>query len=235
MPYPVTLLATGALYLSGVVSRDFQTPTNSQINLAIDWLNDILADKTVDVGMIPYYSSLNFYANAGQSEYFIPNLIEVETLVFYINEVRYATTSINRRAFRGEPRAENINSLPFNFNVERQLGGALVSLYFYPSVNYPITIWGLFRMQQVQTNQDLELTLDRFYINYMKYKLAERIDFEYNFDVPIGVTKQLTEYNAYINKLSAQMDTTMSKISALSPVARGINYGTVNIGPWQPS
>jgi hypothetical protein len=235
MTYTVETLASGAYFLAGVLGRNFQTATGVQTNLGIDWLNDIIADKTIDSGMIPYYSNLTFTAIPGQPQYFFPNLIEVQTCVFYINSVRYAMTQIGRRSFRGDPRAENIQSLPFNYNVERQLGGAMLSIYFSATQAFPMEMWGLFRMQQVVLNQDLELTLDRFYINYLKYKLAERICQEYNYAVPEGVIRQLREYDEYIDKASAKMDITMNKISALSPFSRGVNYGVVNLGPWAPN
>lgn len=235
MPYTVEQAVNGAYFSSGILGRNFQTATGVQIQLGVDFLNDIIADRTIDQGMIPYYSKITFTAVPGQPDYYFPNLIEVSTCVFFINSVRYAMTQINRRSFRGDPRAENIQSLPFNYIFERQLGGAMLSVYFSAQQAFPMQMWGLFRMQPVALNQDLEQTLDRFYINYLKYKLAERLCFEYQFDVPPGVAKQLQAYEDYIDKSSAKMDTTVSKISTLSPIGRGVNYGIVNLGPWMPS
>jgi hypothetical protein len=235
MAYTVNALAQGAFFLSGVIGRDFQEASPEQINLGIDFLNDILADKTIDTAMIPYYSKIDFTAIPAQPDYYFPNLIQVETCVFFIHTVRYAMTQINRRSFRGDPRAENIQSLPFNYMFERQLGGGMLSIYFNAVRPFPMQMWGLFRLAQVVYNQDLELTLDRFYINYLKYKTAERICQEFNYEVPSGVIRQLNEYENYIARSTQQMDITMSKISALSPYAQGVNYGIVNFGPWMPS
>jgi hypothetical protein len=235
MAYTTNALAQGAFFLSGVIGRDFQEASPEQINLGIDFLNDILADKTIDTAMIPYYSKIDFTAIPAQPDYYFPNLIQVETCFFFINTVRYAMTQINRRSFRGDPRAENIQSLPFNYMVERQLGGAMLSIYFEAEQAYPMQLWGLFRLAQVVYNQDLEQSLDRFYINYLKYKTAERICQEFNYDVPPGVIRQLGEYDNYISRSTQQMDITMSKISALSQYNRGVNYGLVNLGPWQPT
>lgn len=235
MPYTTDALATGAFFLSGVLGRDFQTPTGPQIDIAVDLANDIIADKVVDKGMIPYYSKIEFNAIGAQPDYYFPNLIDVSTCVFFINTVRYAMTKINRNSFRGDPRAENIQSLPFNYLFERQLGGGKLSVYFQPDKSFPMEMWGLFRMAQITLGQDLEQTLDRFYINYLKYKTAERICFEWNYAVPEGLAKQLRMYELSIDKSSAKMDITMNKISALSPYTRGVNYGLVNLGPWQPN
>ncbi len=160
MPYTVIELINGAYYTSGVVSREFQTVQGSQLNDGLGFLNDILTDKTVEDDMIPYYQRLSFPTRPGASEYFIPNLIEIGTLVFFINTVRYQMTEIPRRNFFGSSRANNIQSLPFTWHVERKFGGATLFLYFNPDTNFPLEVWGLFRLAEVAINQDLmsELT-----------------------------------------------------------------------------
>jgi len=89
--------------------------------------------------------------------------------------------------------------------------------------------WGLFRLDEVALNQDLSLTLDRFYINYLKFALAERLCIEFNFVIPTGVDMQLKKYEAMIQSRSAQLDLTMQKMSTLTNGST-LNYGTVNLG-----
>ncbi len=92
-----------------------------------------------------------------------------------------------------------------------------------------MTIWGQFRLQAVVINQDLSLTLDRFYINYLKFDLAVRLCAEYNYTVPPGVMTQFKKYEDNISKKSGPMDLRLIKLSSLQ--RRGsINYGQVNIG-----
>ena len=155
MTYPVIELVNQAYYTSGVVSRDFQTVTGSQINDGINFLNDIITDKTVENNMIPYATKYSFNAVPAQYNYFIPNLIQIETLVFFINSVRYQMNPIPRHQFFGTSRADNIQSLPFTWHTERQVGGSMLFLYFLPDVNYPMEIWGQFRLTEVAINQDL--------------------------------------------------------------------------------
>ncbi len=159
MSYTVIELINGAYYTSGVVSRDFQTVQGSQVNDGLMFLNDILADKTVENDMLPYYTNYTFNAVQGQERYFVPNLIEIETLVFYINTVRYQMTEIQRRMYFGTSRANNIQSLPYNWHVERCFGGANLFLYFVPNTNYPMEVWGQFRLSEVSINQDLSSQL----------------------------------------------------------------------------
>lgn len=154
MVYTVTNLITDAFYVSGIVSRDFEQPTGSQLAVGLNTLNSVISDKAIESDMIPYYTKYSFNAISGVETYFIPNLETADTLVFYLNSVRYQMRQINRIAFRGNPRA-NISSLPFNWNIERCVGGALVSLYFFPDKNYPLELWGLFRLSQVSLGQDL--------------------------------------------------------------------------------
>lgn len=228
MAYTVTKLITDAYYASGIVSREFETINGSQLNDGFNFLNDVLADKAIEKDMIPYYLKYEFNAVAGQEMYFIPNLESIDTLVFFINNVRYQMQEIHRVGFFGTSRAD-VSSLPFTWHLERCFGGANLFLYFFPDTNYPMEAWGLFRLAEVTLNQDLSLTLDRFYLNYLKYALAERLCSEFNFVVPAGVDKQLKQYQLMIQSRSAPLDLTMQKTSTLNGQAT-LNYGSINLG-----
>jgi hypothetical protein len=78
-------------------------------------------------------------------------------------------------------------------------------------------------------NQDLSLTLDRFYINFLKFDLAVRLCAEYNYNVPPGVMKAYEKYVDTIEKKSGPMDMELKKLSSLQRRG-GINYAQVNIG-----
>lgn len=229
MAYTTLQLINNAYYESGIVSRGFETVSGQQAQDGLQFLNDLIEDKTVDNGLIPYYLEYDFAAEIGQEVYFIPNLINVDTFVFYINTVRYQTQNRGRREYFGTSRADNIQSLPGSWHLERCFGGANLYIYFLPDQNFPLTIWGQFRLQEVTINQDLSLTLDRFYINYLKYDLAVRLCAEYNYTVPPGVAKALNKYVIDISKKSGPMDLKLIKLSTLQRRG-GINYGQVNLG-----
>ena len=229
MAYTTLQLINNAYYEAGIVSRGFETVGGQQATDGLQFLNDLLQDKTVENGMIPYYSEYNLTAVAGQETYYIENLIEIETFVFYIDSVRYATENRARREYFGSSRADNIQSLPGSWHMERAFGGANLYIYFNPDQAYPMTIWGQFRLDEVTINQDLSLTLDRFYINYLKFDLAARLCAEYNYSVPPGVQRALNRYEDNISKKSGPMDLRLVKMSSLQRRG-GINYGMINIG-----
>lgn len=229
MAYTTLQLITNAYYESGIVSRGFETVSGQQANDGLQFLNDLIADKTIDNGLIPYYQQHDFTAVTGQEMYFIEDLIEIETFVFFIDTVRYQTENRARREYFGSSRADNIQSLPGSWHMERCLNGANLYIYFKPNTTYPLTIWGQFRLQSVVINQDLSLTLDRFYINYLKFDLAARLCAEYNYSVPPGVSKALDKYEDNIKKKSGPMDMRLMKLSSLQRRG-GINYGQVNLG-----
>lgn len=229
MAYTTIQLINNAYYESGIVSRGFETVSGPQVNDGLLFLNDLIADKTVENGLIPYYEQLDFPAVIGQEKYFIPDLIEIDTFVFFIDTVRYQTQNRARREYFGSSRADNIQSLPGSWHMERCFGGANIYIYFKPNEAFPLTIWGQFRLQQVALNQDLSLTLDRFYINYLRFDLAVRLCAEYNYSVPPAVGKALASYEDNISKKSGPMDLRLIKLSSLQRRG-GINYGTVNIG-----
>ncbi len=230
MAYTVLKLITNAYYITGIVSRELETVSGSQFEDGLDSLNDIIMEKTSEKGMIPYFTTFDFDSIIGVEEYYIENLIEVSTLVFFLSSVRYQMIPIDRDAYFGLPRAENVESLPFNYHVEREFGGARIFLYFKPQQAYPMKLWGKFRLAEVSLNQDLSLTLDRFYISYLKYKLAERICIDFQYTVPPDVIRQLEELEMTISKRSGPLDLKMKKISTLNNVAYGLNYAQANLG-----
>ncbi len=175
MAYTVTQLIVESYYLSGRVSQGLQTITGPQLNAGLRYLNALLAVKSVNSRLIPYYNEYQFNAVVGQEEYFIPGLIYVETLTFLYSTVRWSMIQCTRKDFQGSSRAENIKSIMQNYYVERCKGGANLFMYFFPDQTYPMKIWGKFALLNVVLNQDLEATLEDFYIEYLRYALAEYI------------------------------------------------------------
>ena len=235
MSYTAFEVITGAYYTSGIVARGFQEPDGSQVNEGLDLLNDILEFKTVELDMVPYFTKYSFTAVPNQQTYFIPNLIQADTLTFFLDTVRYQMTQIQRDQYFGTSRAENIASLPFTWHLERTKGGANVSLYFLPNQAYPMELLGIFGLTSCDLYQDLSLTYDRFYITYLKYSLAKRLCVEYNYDVPAGVMNLLSDYENAISKRSQQLDLTNTCISTLSSNT-ALSYGQINLSPgWVPN
>ena len=234
MTYLTTELITDSYYLSGIVSRDFEKPTGAQMSDGLRLLNDVIADRTIDEGTIPYTDKFTLTATPGVSEYFIANLIDVDVFVFYIQSIRYQTRHQGRHEFFGSFRATGIESLPWNYHFERQLNGTKLFLYFIPDVAYPLEIWGDFRLLAVTEFQDLSLTLDNFYTNFLKYLLTERLcDFN-SYKVPQNVSMQLLKYYKWITNNTNVMDLKQNKLSSLNG-GTAINYAIVNLsGGWLP-
>ena len=172
MAHTTNELISGSYYASGVVSREFETVSGGQIADGLQWLNDILAEKNVDQGMIPYESTYNFNAQAGVEKYFIPDLNQIDTLVFYLGSVRYSMVYTKRNQYFGSARVENVQSLPNQWYFERQVGGGNLYIYFKPDQGYPIEIHGSFNINSVALGQDLStnestanLGIPTFYFN----------------------------------------------------------------------
>jgi len=173
MPYTSSQLITYAYYLSGIVSRGTQTVTGEQLADGLDSLNMVIASKSVTYKHIPYFKSVDITANVGQEKYFIPNLLQIENASFVIGSVRYPMFYLDRNSYMGSPRAMNISSLPYSYHFERTIGGSNIYIYFLPNASYLITVWGKFGFDLVEQSTDLSVIWDMFYINYMKFCLAE--------------------------------------------------------------
>lgn len=228
MVYTTTELITRAYYLSSVVGRDFETVTGAQLNDGLNMLNALLDIKTANQRLIPYFTQYSFDAVVGQEEYFIPNLILAETLTFTISTVRYSMTLKSRREYFGTPRANNVMSLPYQYFCERTLNGTNLYMYYLPNQAYPFLLDGKFALADVTLGQDLALTLDMYYIEYLRYALAEYICQEYNITYQPQSQQRLKELESIIFDISP-IDFTTSKLSMLQQGV-SLNYAQVNIG-----
>lgn len=234
MAYTVTDLVTRAFYLSQVVSRELETVSGQQLSDGLTWLNALLSLKSVNTKFIPYYQQFQLNAVAQQEEYFIPNLVQPELMTFNIGPVRYSMQPTARRSYFGSGRVDNIFSLPFSWHFERTLGGSNIFLYFVPDTNYPLKIWGRFGFTNVTLNQDLLTAYDEYYIDYLRYRLAQRICSEYAIPMQPQAQMELAEIEDAIRDVSPP-DVTLTKVSTLQGTGRGITWADVNLGRgWRP-
>jgi hypothetical protein len=270
MVYTVTQLVTDAFTCSGIVGKEFEQVSGEQQEEGFQYLNSILAKKTADKSGIPYFLRYSSNFVIGQEQYTIPGLIDISSLTFFIdsppstpivppppyatmpvpavtgqsNQVRYSMRKVDRKLYWATPRANQIMSLPYQYYVERQyggatntqpgilpnpLGGASIFVYFLPVAAYTFEIWGLFSLNSVVMGQDLSETLDQFYIDFLKFELAERICAEYDYSMPPGAAKQLSEYQLIIDKREQRLDLTQQSISPLAQITDGINYAWANL------
>jgi len=235
MAYTVQKLITNAYYLSGVVARELQTVSGGQAADGLDLLNDILALKTANTRLIPYYSFETIDLVIGQQDYFVPRLLQVSSLTFNIEDVRFAMSAVGRRDYFGNSRANNINALPLTYHVEREKGGSRIYVYFSPDSNYPLHIVGRYGLDEVDSlAEDLSTTYDRIYIAYLKYALAQYICEEYNLPFTPQADQKLREYEQILLDVSA-LDFKMQKSSTFSKQP-GLSWWDVNIGKgYRPS
>ena len=203
MAYTATQLITRAYYLSQVVARELQTVSAAQLADGLFLLNALLDYKSTDTRHIPYYTHYEFNAITGQEMYFVPDLLNVDTLTFNIGDVRFSMTEFTREQYFAISRVDNILSLPFSYRIERTLGGSNVYLYYYPADTYLLKMEGKFALNEVTINTDMSLTLDAFYIEFLRYQLAEYICCEY------GVT--------FPDECKAKLDELQKKVVTVSP------------------
>src|SRR3990167_9822976 len=126
MAYTALKLITKAYYLSQVVSRSLQVVSGEQITDGLELLNALLDFKSTDIRLVPYYRQYDFNTVQGQELYTIPDLLSVETLTFNIGAVRYSLEDMTRHGYFQPYRIDNVQSLPYQYRVERKLDGANV-------------------------------------------------------------------------------------------------------------
>ena len=234
MTYLARELITNAYYLSGIVAKRLQTVTGDQIMDGLRLLNSLLADKSSDKKLVPYFSEYDLTAVIGQETYFIPNLIEIETFTFNIGNVRFPTQQITRRVYRGSGRIDDVASLPFSWNFERCPGGANLSLYLLPYDTFPLKVWGKFGFSEVTLDTDMSVNrtlhtgYDGFYLDLLRHELAAYICNEYNKPLSPQTAENLEAMRAKDINVSAP-DLSMRKRSRFGSGSAGPNWAITNL------
>lgn len=211
--YNALTLITRAYYLSQIVSRELQVPSDTQIADGLYLLNSIIDFKNSDVREIPYFQEYIFNTVQGQEMYFIPGLLQSDSLTFNIGPVRYAMNEETRDGYFSNYRIDNVQSLPFQYRFERVLDGTNLFIYFVPADVYVMKLWGKFELTEVTLTTDLSLIYDYFYIEFLRHQLCVWICNEYGATVPDGV---MANYEVLQKKI---MD-----VSPLDMSVRNLNY-----------
>ena|SRR3990167_1864601 len=233
MAYTTAELITNAYYISQVRSRGLDEVSGQELADGLRMLNGLLAIKSAHSRLIPYYTKYEFDAVEGEEKYFIPGLILCETFTFNIGPVRYEMQNVNRRRYQGSARVDGIKSLPYNWNLERTKGGSDLYVYFLPAADYPMIIWGKFGFENVEFNEDLLLTFEEYYIDYLRYRLAKRICVEYGISFTRDAQSELAELESIMTDVSPP-DLTLQKMTVFRSQSP-LNWGDVNLGHgWRP-
>lgn len=232
MSYLTSTLITRAYYLSGVVARELQTVTGDQLSDGLYLLNAFLDFKTSDLRLIPYFQRTTFNTVMGQEMYFVANLDYVDTLTFNIGDVRYSLEEMTRKEYFSTPRIDNVQSLPYSYRLERTLGGMNVFLYFVPADVYVMKITGKYSLTEVALNQDLSLTYDLYFIEYLRHGLANYICNDYGVTLPDAVMRTYKEIEKKLMDISPQ-DLVMTKRSYFTK-SPALDWQLINIPGWVP-
>lgn len=193
MAYTALQLITKAYYLSQVVSRQLQTVSGEQVADGLELLNALLDVKGSDLRLIPYFTRDEFPTVAGQEEYFIDNLLQVDAMTFNIGTVRYPMREMSRRQYFATGRVDDIQTLPWSYRQERELGGTRIYLYFEPGGVYTVKYSGKFGLTDVTLTQDMSLTYDLYYIEYLRFALAQYICLDYGATFPEAAQMKFAE------------------------------------------
>jgi len=245
MAYTAQQLITRAWYLSGIVARNLQTPTGDQITDGLDLLNSFLDFKQIEVDLVPYWNYIELDLIPNEEYYYLPYVSQIESATFNIGTVRYPMNSTTRTNYFGSPRVDNVSSLPFSWNYNRELGGGTLSLYFKPAEAYKLKLMVNLFLTDVKLDTDLtdisrdvpytfiqgsNQGYDTSYIEYLRYGLAKMMCSEYGVEFNPESERILISYARKLMYMSPP-DLSMKKATILaSDRQSGLNYGDVNIG-----
>ena len=101
-------------------------------------------------------------------------------------------------------------------------------VYFRPDQTYTFDLSGKFGLTQVTLNQDMSLVYDQFYLEYLRYSLAQFMCNEYNIAFAPEKLDMLKKYEKKLMDVSP-IDLTMKKMSFMSGTT-SMNWAQANIG-----
>lgn len=216
MAYTTIELITRAYYLSSVVGQGFETVSGEQLTSGLKMLNYLLSFKSADQRLIPYYDKYNFTSVVGQETYEIPDLILCETLTFVLNQVRFPMRGpLSREEYFGTGRANNVETLPNIFHLERAKNKSNLYIFPLPNIAYVFEMYGKFGLPDVELNEDLLEKFDAYYLEYLRFALAEYICLENNVQFQPDNDRKLKELEKKVFDISP-IDFTSKKMTMFS-------------------
>lgn len=228
----VTALAliNEALRTSTLVGRSFNTAPPEYTSVGLKVLKQLITETSANNKMNPFYTPLEFTCDVGEPAYEIEGLIDIATLTFEWQQVRYPSEYKTRSQFDGGFRANNVLTLPLTYTFEREKDGSTIYLYPFPDQEYVFTIWGQFEMDSdFVFTTDLLATLPKYYIDFLEYAMAGRLCVKFGRPIPPDVARLEKYYRNLIAMQVSPPDFSMQKTSTLNGIP-GINWWQVNIG-----
>lgn len=236
MAYTTRQLINDAYYLSGIVSKSFESVSGAEIEDGLYRLNAFLKIKGAKTKLIPYFTVFEGQFILDQESYFIPNLVEIDTFSFFLtnpaistqNAVRLGLEEYTRYQYLDVARPENVNAVPYCYYPERTFNGMNIKVYFRPQIPYFYQISGKFALLETTLNQDLSLIYDGWYIEYLTYGLAIYLC-EWRNIVPATSLQKTCDELEKDNMTLGKLDFTTRTRNYFGKRG-GLNWGDVNYG-----
>ena len=227
-------LITDAWYLSGIVSRDLQSVSGSQISDGLRMLNALLSQLSRNSKYLSYITHTTEPLVTGVAEYEIPGLMELNELTFSLDNVNYQMIRESEYRFWGSSKITDIVSFPWRYYFEPILNGGKIYLYFSPESGISeLQINGRFKLTSVTLITDLDDFMEDFYKEYLQYYLAKKICNWYDFEFSAQKNSELRRLDKLASQTSGR-DYSMRILNMFQNGA-GINYADVNLSNgWRP-
>jgi hypothetical protein len=227
-------LITQAYYLAGIIWIDGEIPTGQQIDTGLNMLNGIISETAMDAILILYFTQQNFTAIVGQETYVIPNLIELSTLTFSQQDVRYQMSRQSINQYNGISRVNNLNSLPTHYYVQRQLNASKIFVYPFPNLPYEFQITGKFMNSQVTLDEVIDNVYDGFYCKWLQYRLAYELCQLYEKEMNTNTKTELDNLERRLNK-TVGTDLSINKFNFIDRIPYKDPYLQANFpSAWYP-
>lgn len=203
MTYTARELISNSYKIAGIVARELQWVTGQQAKHGLSLLNKLLAGKSYNEHLIPFFTSTTFNTVIGQEKYVVNNLISVQSLTVSDGNIRYSANNVSRKPYFGSSKSFGYQAIPFDYHVEKDKGGCDVYFHELPAKVYSIEIWGKYSLSEVPSlDFDMSTVYDLGYIDYFEYLLAQRICCDYKITMAPQAAEELNNLKSCVTLIS---------------------------------
>lgn len=188
----ITLLIQLA-YRFAQVLAETEVVDAEQLSIALTLLNIVIDDINIDGIEIPLVSEETIAMTTGSEEVILADWITINRAQFLLGNVYFDVDLLDLESFLNVRRINNNTGIPYVSFSRRTEGGITLLVYFRPSIDYTMTVWGYKNITTVDLTTDLT-AIDKFVQNYLIFMLANDIRRYHQMSEDTWLTKRIKRY-----------------------------------------
>ncbi len=222
-----TLLVQDAYVLAEILAEEGETANAAQITIGLKYLNITIRKINISSDVISLITDEDFNLPADINVFTLTGYTKLLKVQYNLGGIRYDIKLLSLNDFKDRSRIVNNTGIPYIGYPKRTPTGIDLEIFFTPSVPYLMTVTGYKNITEVVSDTILS-GIEKFYEDYLLYKLAYRLCNYYQKPIPAGISNEVREYEQEFEKLKVyRID---RKLSILGRGSYNNSIAAYNIG-----